>query len=93
MTNKEQVLVVDDEMGIRNLLKAMLQKKGYGVETAESAEQAFGLLSSERFDLVITDCVFRAFPARSCCSRSKENIRTCRWSSSPLSAPRKTWWR
>src|SRR5580693_8885255 len=55
MTKKHKVLVVDDEKGIRKLLEAMLQKKGYEAFGVESAEEALEVLSRETFGLVITD--------------------------------------
>ena len=39
MTNKE-VLVVDDEVGIRELLSEILFDEGYQVHLAENAQQA-----------------------------------------------------
>ena len=43
-----RVLVVDDEENIRLVLRTLLKKQGYQVETAESAEEALAHL--ERFD-------------------------------------------
>ncbi len=47
--------MVDDEKGIRKILEAMLEKKGYEAFGAEDAEQALDALSRETFALVITD--------------------------------------
>ncbi len=55
MANKDRVLVVDDEKGIRNLLGAMLERKGYKAIGVESAEKALEVLECQDFDLVITD--------------------------------------
>lgn len=55
MTVKNRILVVDDEKGVRNLLKAMLEKMNYEAYGVESAEQALEVLSGETFELVITD--------------------------------------
>jgi DNA-binding NtrC family response regulator len=55
MTKKHKVLVVDDEKGVRKLLEAMLEKKGYEAFGAEDAEQALDILGRETFGLVITD--------------------------------------
>ena len=49
------VLVVDDEKNMRRSLQTMLGDEGYAVHTAESAEEALGLLAHENFLMVITD--------------------------------------
>lgn len=51
----KNVLVVDDEAGIRELLSEILFDEGYGVQLAENAEQARQLLESHRPDLVLLD--------------------------------------
>jgi two-component system, cell cycle sensor histidine kinase and response regulator CckA len=55
--NGELVLVVDDEMAIREAAKATLEKFGYRVVTAEDGREAHLEILSEReaFDLVLTD--------------------------------------
>lgn len=55
MTPKNRILVVDDEKGVRNLLKAMLEKMNYEAFGVESSEQALEVLSGEPFAMVITD--------------------------------------
>ncbi|GAB4247636.1 sigma-54-dependent transcriptional regulator [Deferrisoma sp.] len=52
-----RLLVVDDEPGMVDLLRRVLEREGYAVETAGSAEEAAGLLAGNSFDLVITDLV------------------------------------
>ena len=49
------VLVVDDEKNMRRSLQTMLADEGYAVRTAESAEEALGLLAQENFFMVVTD--------------------------------------
>lgn len=49
------VLVVDDEIGIRELLREILQDEGYHVRLAENAAQARGWRQQERPDLVLLD--------------------------------------
>ncbi len=51
---KATILVVDDEPVVRNLLNLVLGER-YETTLVESAEQALGCLSSENFDLVISD--------------------------------------
>ncbi len=49
------ILVVDDELGIRNLLFEILNDEGHQVELAENAAQARTARSSARPDLVLLD--------------------------------------
>ena len=49
------ILVVDDELGIRDLLQEILNDEGHNVEVAENAEQARAARSRERPDLVLLD--------------------------------------
>jgi two-component system response regulator PilR (NtrC family) len=49
------VLVVDDELSMREFLEILLTKEGYAVSFAASGEEACTVLDSEGFDLVITD--------------------------------------
>lgn len=49
------VLVVDDEMVIRDLCRAVLEGEGYAVEVAASGQEAQKLLANRAFDLVVTD--------------------------------------
>jgi CheY-like chemotaxis protein len=56
MTEKK-ILVVDDEDFHRELMQKLLSKLGYEVAVAESAEEAFSLLESEKFPVIITDLI------------------------------------
>jgi DNA-binding NtrC family response regulator len=49
------ILVVDDELGIRDLLSEILNDEGHTVELAENAAQARGARSRARPDLVLLD--------------------------------------
>ena len=49
------ILVVDDEMGIRELLSEILSDEGHVVQTAENAQQAREIRASETPDLVLLD--------------------------------------
>lgn len=50
-----QILVVDDEIGIRELLSEILADEGHTVQLAENAERARALRAAERPDLVLLD--------------------------------------
>lgn len=49
------ILIVDDEIGVRELLSEVLQDEGYGVSLAENAAQARDLHSRKQHDLVLLD--------------------------------------
>jgi two-component system response regulator PilR (NtrC family) len=49
------ILVVDDELSMREFLKILLEKEGYEVSTASEALGAIDLIHSQNFDLVISD--------------------------------------
>lgn len=50
-----KILVVDDEIEFRELLKIILQKKGYIVDMADNGEMAINMINSEEYDIVLTD--------------------------------------
>ncbi|MFA5669284.1 MAG: sigma-54 dependent transcriptional regulator [Balneolaceae bacterium] len=52
---KPHILVTDDERGIRNTLKEILEFENYTVTTAESGSEALELISKNNFDLMFLD--------------------------------------
>jgi two-component system response regulator PilR (NtrC family) len=50
-----QILVIDDEPDLRTLYELTLLREGYRVETAGSLQEAWQLLETRAFDVVITD--------------------------------------
>jgi DNA-binding NtrC family response regulator len=71
VANKAKILVVDDEPGVRNLLKTMLARKGYLPSTASSGDEALVLLAKDNFDLVITDLRMPGIPGEELVARVK----------------------
>ncbi|MDR3272992.1 MAG: response regulator transcription factor [Flavobacteriaceae bacterium] len=55
MTNKQKILIIDDEADIREILQFNLENEGYLVEQADSAEQALQKIRGQRFDLLLLD--------------------------------------
>src|SRR5256714_1675236 len=49
------VLIIDDEVGIRESLQTLLELEGYDVETAANGEQGIARLGDRPFDLVLLD--------------------------------------
>lgn len=50
-----RILIVDDELSMREFLTILLEREGYRVEQADTAEGALSLLENEEFDLVVSD--------------------------------------
>ena len=50
-----RLLIVDDEVKLLRLLRALFDEQGYQVATATRAEEAEALLARRGFDLLITD--------------------------------------
>ncbi len=55
MVDTEKILVVDDELSMREFLEIMLTKEGYRVQTAADGKKAIALAEREVFDLAIID--------------------------------------
>lgn len=54
-SEKETVLVVDDEVELRSAIESYLTQEGYEVRAASSGEEALDLLKTLPFDMMITD--------------------------------------
>src|SRR5262249_19186483 len=50
-----RVLVVDDESGIRKVVRDALEREGHEVETAVDGQEALDLCEQGAFDLIVTD--------------------------------------
>jgi two-component system chemotaxis sensor kinase CheA len=50
-----RVLVAEDSITSRTLIKSILESAGYQVRTAVDGMEAFTLLRAEKFDLVVSD--------------------------------------
>ena len=50
-----KILVVDDEKNIRRSVEMICSGEGYGVRTAESADEAQKIMSGEPVDLILLD--------------------------------------
>jgi two-component system nitrogen regulation response regulator NtrX len=49
------ILIVDDEVGIRESLGALLRDEGYEIATVDSGESCLEILEERRFDLILLD--------------------------------------
>ncbi|MEK7635919.1 MAG: response regulator [Patescibacteria group bacterium] len=51
----KKILVVDDDISLREMLNLTLKTLGYDVSLAENWKKALNLLKSENFDILMTD--------------------------------------
>lgn len=52
-----RILIVDDDAGVRQVLRSMLTAAGYDVSLAHNGREAMDRLKQAQFDLIITDLV------------------------------------
>ncbi|MGC9327636.1 MAG: response regulator, partial [Candidatus Hinthialibacter sp.] len=53
----KKILVVDDEIGIQNLLTRVLRSEGYDIRTADNGDGAIQMAKEDLPDLVLCDIV------------------------------------
>ncbi|MEK7269460.1 MAG: response regulator [Planctomycetota bacterium] len=67
--NVGSVLVVDDEIANRMILKAILEPRGYRVLEAESGERALEVLDREKADVILLDVMMSGIDGVETCRR------------------------
>ena len=70
------ILVVDDDDGIRNLVKQYLTENNFLVTTANNAEDAKEKISIIKFDLIVLDIMMPGKSGLEFTSENKDNINT-----------------
>ena len=70
------ILVVDDDDGIRMLVKKYLNENNFLVTTSESAEDAFQKIEVVKFDLIILDIMMPGKSGLEFINENKKNIET-----------------
>ena len=55
MPRSKRIMVVDDEIGIRELLFDALSREGFAVTLAKDGKDSLRQMKNRRFDLIITD--------------------------------------
>ena len=73
---KAHILVVDDDDGIRNLVKKFLNEKSFLVNTASSAEEAQKKVVIIKFDLIILDIMMPGKSGLEFLNENKSSIDT-----------------
>ena len=57
---KFQILIVDDDLSVRNTMQEYIRNAGYTSQMASSAEEALELLKTNKFHVIITDIILPA---------------------------------
>ncbi len=70
---RTRILVVDDELSMREFISILLEREGYEVLTASDADAALVRLSSSHIDLVISDVQMPGLNGIELLARIKEN--------------------
>ncbi len=71
-----RVLIVDDELNIRNILEFSLNAEGFDVIVAENGEAAIELARTEAPDLIILDVMMPGLSGIDTCARLKRESGT-----------------
>ncbi len=71
-----RILVVEDDVNLRTILKLQLERAGYTVRTAEDGETALRLIDAEMPDLVFLDVMMPGMNGYEVCRRIKSDIAT-----------------
>jgi len=71
---KESILVVDDEIGIPELIEAVLKSQGFSVTATTNSREAFNLLLRypKKYDLLITDIKMPVIDGITLAEKAKE---------------------
>ncbi len=70
------ILIVDDDEGIRNLVKKYLNENNFLITTADSAEDAEDKIKIIKFDLLVLDVMMPGLSGLDFISKHKEKLNT-----------------
>lgn len=65
----KRIMVVDDEAGIREVVKIILELEGYEVETASGGPECLKKLKEKKFDLALVDFFMPDMSGRELCEK------------------------
>ncbi|HAJ56926.1 MAG TPA: two-component system response regulator [Candidatus Omnitrophica bacterium] len=74
--DKQSILIIDDEVGLRNLLKFRLVSFGFDVLVAEDGYAGLELAKNRRPDLIILDIMMPYFNGIEVCKKLKSDYKT-----------------
>ena len=69
---QKRILVVDDETRLRDLLRIVLENRGYAVDEAENGMQALDVFTDNPADMVILDVMMPGMDGFECCRKLRE---------------------
>ena len=69
----QQILLVEDELAIREMLRFALQQSDYEVQYAEDVQQAMDILLNGRIDLILLDWMLPGISGIELCKRLKKD--------------------
>ena len=69
---QRRILIVDDEAGLRELVRINLEHEGFGVLQAENGAQCLDMVQEYQPDLVIMDVMMPVMDGWEACSRLRE---------------------
>src|SRR3989338_2169842 len=55
ITNRDSILVIDDEELICNFIKSVLSEKGYFVSTTQDSDIGLEIIKQNTFDVILVD--------------------------------------
>ena len=61
MNAKRRILIVDDDAGVRAMVRTVLERAGFDVTTARDGREAITLLAAADYDVVLLDVVMPRF--------------------------------
>lgn len=76
MKENGNILVVDDDSGIGEMLKVLLELNGYSVSVTEKPDEAEELIREKEIDLVLLDKLISGVNGTEVCARLKSNQAT-----------------
>ena len=80
MDNTDHILIVDDDLEIRELLAAYLEKNGMRASTAANGRQMRALMEQQQVDLVVLDLMMPGEDGLTLC----RDLRAGKWRAVPV---------
>lgn len=78
MNIEKKILIVDDDAGIGEMLKTLLEISGYEVFVTEMPHQASDLILQREIDLVLLDMLIAGVNGTDICAGLKQDKRTAK---------------
>jgi DNA-binding response OmpR family regulator len=72
MPRDQRILVVDDDVNVRDVVRRYLEHAGYRVELADNGEQALRLAEADEPDLVVLDLMLPGIGGLEVCRRLRQ---------------------